>query len=428
MAEKENKTPEKEKIQRPRGTTDIFGEKMRYFKKVSRICKEMARFYGFDQIEVPVFERKELFTRGIGEGTDIVDKEMYTLYQGKNPLALRPESTAGMVRAYIQNGMNSWPKPVMLWHLGPIFRHERPQAGRYRQFWQFGAEVFGQKEPVIDAHVIQMFYSILKEIGFSDLRIKINSLGCPRCRGRYEEELEEYLKSHKEELCADCKRRLEKNVLRVLDCKTKKCQKIINNSPQILDTLWKKCRVHFKEVLEFLDALDLPYELDPFLVRGLDYYTRTVFEIVPTGEENSLAGGGRYDKLVSLLGGRETPACGAALGIERVVEEMKKEKIEPLPEEKPKVFLAQLGASAKREALKFLEELRKEGIWVAKDFACDSLSDQLSVANELGAEYTIILAKKELVEDKALIRDMKEESQEKVDLDKVLEEIKKKIK
>ncbi len=420
---------QKEKIQRPRGTDDIFGEKMRYFKKVAGVCEEIARYYGFQQIEIPVFEEKELFTRGIGQGTDIVDKEMYTLYQGSRPLALRPESTAGIVRAYIENGMNSWPKPVQLWHLGPIFRHERPQAGRYRQFWQFGAEVFGQNEPVVDAHVIQMFYSVFKELGFKDLRIKINSIGCPRCRKRYENDLEEYFKSHRDSLCSDCQRRLQTNILRILDCKAKKCQKIIDKAPQVLDALWKKCRVHFSDVLEFLDALELPYELDPFLVRGLDYYTRTVFEIVPTGEDdNSLAGGGRYDRLVPLLGGRSTPACGAALGIERVVRAMKKKKIKLSPEQKPQVFLAQLGVTAKRKALEVFEEMRKKGVWAAKDFACDSLSDQLSKADKMGVDYTIILAKKEMVEGKALVRDMKEEKQEKVDLDKITKEIKKKIK
>jgi len=260
------------------------------------------------------------------------------------------------------------------------------------------------------------------------LRIKINSIGCPRCRKRYTEDLEEFFQAHKSELCADCQRRLKKNALRVLDCKTKKCQKIIGNAPQVLDALWKKCRVHFREVLEFLDALNLPYELDPFLVRGLDYYTRTVFEIVEMkGDGNSLAGGGRYDKLVSLMGGRSTPACGAALGIERVSGAMRRKKIKIPPKEKPEVFLAQLGLSAKRKALELFEDLRQKGVWVAKDFAADSLSDQLSAADKQGVKYAVILAKKEMVEGKVIIRDMEKEKQEKVELDKIVKEIKKRI-
>lgn len=413
------------KIQKPRGTYDLYGKRLRYFLKVKKISEEMAEGYGFQMIETPFFEKKELFERGVGEATDVVGKEMYTLKEGKSALALRPEGTAGIGRAYIENGMTSWPKPVQLYYFGPFFRHERPQAGRYRQFWQFGVESLGKKEPVIDAHVIQLFYELLREIGFKKLRIKVNSIGCSRCRNRYREELEEFFKGQRSKLCQDCKIRLKKNSLRILDCKKKKCQEVVENAPQILDCLWKKCRVHFKEVLEFLDELKLPYELDPFLVRGLDYYTRTVFEILAGEEELSLVGGGRYDTLIGILGGRKTPGCGAAMGVERVISLMKKKEIPPLEKEAPQVFLAQLGISAKTEALALFEKLRKEGVRVAKDFSCDSLSDQLAQASKMGVSFTVILAKKEMVEGEVIIRDMKEEEQEKVDLENIVKEIKK---
>lgn len=425
--EEEKKEQERKKIQKPRGTYDLFGKKWRYFRKVEKICGKIAKEYGFQRIGTPIFEKKELFTRGVGQGTDVVDKQMYTLRQGTKELALRPEGTASVARAYIENGMNSWPKPVRLWYFGPFFRHERPQAGRYRQFLQFGAEVLGQEEPVIDAHTVQFFYAFLREIGFSELKIKINSLGCSRCRNRYIEDLREYFSGRKQELCRDCKRRLRRNVLRILDCKKKKCRPAIEGAPQILDSLWKKCRIHLRKTLEFLDALDLPYDLDPYLVRGLDYYTRTVFEMT-AGEENlSLLGGGRYDPLVKLLGGRETPGCGGAAGIERIVDLMREEGIGPDKEEKPEVFLAQLGISAKTRALSLFEKLRREGVEVGKDFSCDSLSDQLGLASDMGVGFTIILAKKEMVEGQVIIRDMEEEEQVQVELEDIVKEVKKRL-
>lgn len=425
MAEEEEK--KRSKIQKPRGTYDLFGNRLLYFRKVREICKEVAEAYGFRRMETPIFEKKELFTRGVGVGTDVVDKEMYTLEQGKNKLALRPEGTASIARAYIENGMNNRPKPVRLWHFGPFFRHERPQAGRYRQFWQFGVEVLGKEDPVIDAHTVQFFHALLKEIGFENLEVKINSIGCTRCRKRYIEDLKEYFSAREGELCKDCKRRLKRNPLRILDCKKKKCQEAINGAPQILDCLWKKCRVHLREVLEFLDDLRLPYDLDPFLVRGLDYYTRTVFEVKGKEDDLSLAGGGRYDVLVGKLGGRKTPGCGGAMGMERVVEKMREEGIGPAKRERPRVFLAQLGISAKTRALSLFEELRKKGVEAGKDFSCGSLSDQLGLAEEQGADLTVILAKKEMAEGEVIIRDMKKQKQEKVSLEEVVEEVKKRL-
>ncbi len=416
------------KYQRPRGTYDLFGERLDFFLKIEKVCREMAEAYGFQEIRIPSFEEKDLFTEGVGEGTDVVEKEMYTLKEGKTTLALRPEGTAGIARAYIENGMKSWTKPVKLWYLGRFFRHERPQAGRWREFRQFGIEVLGRKNSVVDPFVIYFFYNLLKELGFSDLKIYVNSIGCSRCRERYSEDLKEFFEERKKDLCKDCKRRLDKNVMRILDCKKKKCQDIAREAPQVLDSLWKKCRVHFREVLEFLDELEVPYELDPFLVRGLDYYTRTVFEITSKEDKSTaLVGGGRYDQLLKNFGSNKVPACGGAMGMERIADLMKKRKIKPYEHEKPQVFLAQVGITAKRKALSLFEELRSKGILVYEDFSRDALSSQLSRAEELGTRYTLILGKKELAEGEIIIRDMKEGKQEKVKLDKVVKEIKKRL-
>lgn len=422
------KTTGRKKYQRPRGTYDLFGRRLGYFKKVEMLCRKMALSYGFQEIQTPAFEGEELFRKGVGTGTDIVEKEMYTLEQGKNKLALRPEATAPIVRAYIEHGMNSWPKPVRLWCFGSFFRHERPQSGRYRQFRQFNAEVLGSEEPVTDARVIQFFYALLQELGFKDLKLYVNSIGCPRCRKRYLGDLREFFSGRKKELCADCKKRLRKNVLRIFDCKEKKCQAVVDEAPQILNALWKKCRVHLRQTLEFLDALDLPYNLDPFLVRGLDYYTRTVFEIAHGKDEAlSLVGGGRYDELVKLLGGRSTPACGGAMGIERVVDLMVKKKMKPLETDCPRIFLAQVGISAKQRGLGLFEELRKAGVFVAEDFSQSALSSQLKKANKLGVEYSLILGKKELADGEIIIRDMEKETQKKIKLEKVVQELKKRL-
>ena len=416
------------KYQKPRGTRDLIGKDLLYFDEVSRVCNKVAKEYNFQRIRTPLFEELDLFVRGVGDGTDVVDKEMYTLEQGKRKLALKPEGTAPVVRAYIENGMQSWSKPVRLYYLEPYFRHEKPQAGRFRQFWQFGTEVFGKNTPVIDVHVIQMYYSLLKELGIKDLKIKVNSVGCDRCADRYKKELKSYLTKHKKELCADCQNRIKKNILRTLDCKKKKCQGVISEAPQVLDSLWKKCRIHLKSVLEYMDELKLPYELDSYLVRGLDYYTRTVFEIVTPDSENSLVGGGRYDNLIETLGGVPTPAFGAAMGIDRVAELLRKKRLWLPQKDGPKVFLAQLGITSKKEALSLFEELRTSGIWVAQDLSGNSLSRQLSRANKLGVDYVVILAQKELIDGEVIIRDMNNDSQSKVKLKDLKKELKKRIK
>jgi histidyl-tRNA synthetase len=421
------------KFQSPTGMHDLFEEDLEYFEKIEKVCKNIAKFYDFKRIETPILEPAELFERGVGLATDIVEKEMYVLRtKGGDRLALRPEGTASIVRAYIQHGMQSLPKPVKLWYLGPFFRHERPQAGRYRQFYQFGFESVGTKSPVIDAEIILIFYNILKTLGFRNLVIEVNSIGDSQCRPYFKKILVNYLRHRQASLCADCKRRLRKNPLRVLDCKEEKCQRIIRNAPQIVDHLCKECHDHFKNLLEFLDTLELPYNLNPYLVRGLDYYTKTVFEIFDQTEEGKMQGalvaGGRYDDLIKLLGGKETPACGGAGGMERIVNLMRLRTKIVEKEVKPEIFLAQVGELPKRYSLKLFEEFREAKIKISQAFHKDSLTSQLKLADKLGVKYVLILAQKEALEGKIIIREMKTGKQKIVPIEKVVREMKKKIK
>jgi len=428
--------PRKIKYQSPKGMHDILPRDQRYFQKVFDVCHKIAQFYGFGRIETPILEQAELFSRGVGMGTDIVEKQMYVLKtKGGDVLALRPEYTAPVVRAFIEKGMESLSKPVKLWYFGPCFRHEKPQAGRYRQFWQFGFEILGEQKPVVDAQTVQIFLNILKELKLKNLFLQINSIGDSKCRTSYKKVLSRYLRSNQAGLCADCRRRLKQNPLRVLDCKIEKCQRVVAQGPQIIDYLCKECRNHFKEVLEFLDVLEIPYRLNPYLVRGLDYYTKTVFEIFlgrsseePSSGQIALVGGGRYDGLAKILGGKETPACGAAAGVERIVALMKENEFRLKAGKKPQLFLAQLGPIAKRKALVLLEEFRKAGVPVAEAFSKDSLRIQLARANRLGVKYALVLGQKEVFEGKVILRDMEKGSQKSIKLEKVVEIMKKKLK
>ena len=421
------------KFQTPTGMHDILPEIQVYFKKIYSTVENIAEFYNFQKIDTPILENSELFSKGVGLATDIVGKEMYVFKtKGGDSVALRPEGTASVVRSYIEHGMFNLPQPLKFWYSGPFFRYERPQAGRFRQFHQFGFEIFGEESPVIDTQIIQIFYSILRELKFKNLIIEINSIGDKQCRSYYRKLLVSYLKSHSDALCPDCRRRLKENPLRVLDCKQERCQKIITQAPQAIDHLCEECNNHFKEVLEFLDELELPYRLNPYLVRGLDYYTKTVFEIFEDTEEGkkigSLAGGGRYDALVKLLGGKDTPACGAAAGIERIIAVMRERSIKPVLSPNPRIFLAQLGILSKQKSLKLFEEFRKAKIRVAEAFSKDSLKGQLRIADRVGADYVLILGQQEALAGKIIIRDMKTGKQDTVKLEKAIVEIKRKLK
>jgi len=423
----------KPKFQSPTGMHDVLPEDQKYFQKIYEVCQDMANFYGFQKIETPILEETELFSKGIGLATDIVGKQMYSFRtKGGDYLTLRPEGTAPVVRAYIQQGMFNLPQPVKLWYFGPFFRYEHPQAGRFRQFWQFGFEIFGEESPVIDVQTIQIFYNILRELRLKNLIIEVNSIGDSQCRPYYKKLLVSYFRSRESALCADCRRRLRENPLRILDCKEEKCQPVKVQAPQMIDHLCEECHKHFREVLEFLDEIELPYHLNPYLVRGLDYYTKTVFEIFENTEEGqkqgALAGGGRYDALVKLLGGKDTPASGGAAGIERIIALMKAKGIKFLEPAPAKVFLAQLGNLAKRKSLKILEDFRRQKILISESFGRDSLKAQLARANKIGAKYALILGQKEALEGTIIIRDMATGRQETVKLEKVVKEMEKRLK
>jgi len=413
---------------------DVLPEDQIYFGRVRKVVESVAKYYNFDKIETPILEYAEVFQKAVGDNTDIVGKEMYTFKtKGGDMVSLRPEGTAPVMRSYLEHGMHNLPQPVKLWYMGPFFRYERPQAGRFRQFHQFGFEVLGEANPSIDSQVIQVSYDVLKELGFKNLAIEINSIGDSECRPYFKKTITSYLRSRKSSLCTDCQRRLKENPLRIFDCKEEKCQRVKAGAPQMIDHLCEKCHAHFKEVLEFLDEMELPYTLNPYLVRGLDYYTKTVFEIVETTEDGkalgTLIGGGRYDNLAKMLGGRDVPGCGSAAGIERIISLMKTREMKTATKtEDPKIFLAQLGQLAKRKSMKLFEEFRSAKIPVAESFSKDSLKAQLRSANKLNIKWVLIFGQKEALEDFITLRDMDTGAQKEIKLDKVVEEMKDKIK
>lgn len=419
---------------------DVLPQEQAYFKKIQKTVESVSNYYSFEKIETPILEFTEVFQKAVGDDTDIVGKEMYTFRtKGGDMVSLRPEGTAGVMRSYLEHGMHNLPQPVKLWYTGPFFRYERPQAGRFRQFHQFGFEAIGDSSPSIDGQIIQMSYDVLKELGFKNLTIEVNSIGDSECRPYFRKILMGYLKSKRSSLCSDCQRRLKENPLRILDCKEEKCQRVKAGAPQVIDHLCEACHAHFKEVLEFLDELELPYTLNPYLVRGLDYYTKTVFEIVdktkPEGSADdpetavgTLIGGGRYDNLSKMLGGRDVPGCGSAAGIERIValmksREMKTSFSKDAVSGPPKIFLAQLGQLAKRKSMKLFEEFRSAKIPVAESFSKDSLKTQLRTANKLNIKWVLIFGQKEALEDFITLRDMDTGIQKEIKLDKVVEEM-----
>ena len=427
------------KFQSPAGMHDILPEEQRYFQKVLDVCENIVDYYSFQRIDTPILENTELFSKGTGVSTDVVQKQMFSLRtKGGDSLTLRPEFTPGIIRAYIENGMQILPQPIKLYSYGPVFRYEHPQAGRYRQFHQFNLEVIGEESPIIDAQIIQIFYNILQELKLKNLIVQINSIGDSQCRPYYKKLLVSYFKSREQSLCVDCRRRLRENPLRVLDCKEEKCQRIVSQAPQIIDHLCESCHRHFKGVLEFLDEIELPYQLNPYLVRGLDYYTKTVFEIFgenpkrTEGEEssvgNALVAGGRYDNLIKLLGGEDTKATGAAMGMERVIMALKLKGIKSSKSANSPIFLAQLGNLAKRKSLKLLEDFRKAKIQVAESFGRDSLKAQLKIADKVEAQYALILGQKEALDGTIIIRDMRTGKQETVKSEKTVKEMQRRLK
>ncbi|MDK2949276.1 MAG: histidyl-tRNA synthetase [Patescibacteria group bacterium] len=419
----------KPKFQSPTGTHDILPQNQAYYDKIYSTVKNIASFYNFGKIDTPILEDFNLFVRSVGENTDIVEKEMFTLKtKGRDYLALRPEGTAPIMRAYIENGLLSLPQPVRLWYFGPFFRYEKPQSGRFRQFNQFGIEIIGEDDPIVDVQSILIMYKILQELGLKDLMIKINSIGDDKCRPIYRKDLMKYLRSKKTSLCGDCQKRMKTNPLRVLDCKNEKCQQVLLEAPQSVDYLCEECKKYLKDTLEYLDELKIPYALESNLVRGLDYYTRNVFEIESTRSGVVLAGGGRYDNLAKALGGGEISACGAAAGIERIINEMKETKSRPILKDVPDIFFTQIGPLAKKKSLPILEELRSAGLKVGESFGKSGLKDQLGKASRLGVKAVIILGQKEAINEKILIRNMKTSKQVEVKQENIVKELKKILK
>lgn len=413
------------------GMRDILPQDQKYWDLVRTTTERIARQYGYGRIDTPIIESTELFVRGVGKTTDVIEKEMFAFVdQGGDHLSLRPEATASVVRSYIQHGMVNQVQPVKFFYIGPMFRHEKPQSGRFRQFHQFGYEAIGEMSPALDAQLILMGYNVLSEIGI-EATIQINSLGCPNCREEYKKVLTKFYKNHTKQICDNCKNRLNRNVLRLLDCKEEGCQKVREEAPQIVDHLDDDCKKHMMKVVEYLDELDLPYVLNPFVVRGLDYYTRTIFEYWSIDDETgktALGGGGRYDGLVELLGGRDaTPACGLALGIDRLVAKMREKDIAVEDLGAPDVFVAQLGEAAKKKAFGLYERLRRKGINLAQAFYKDSLKNQLELAHKLDVKFTLIIGQKEVSEGTVLVRDMDGGVQETVDFNKVENDIAKRL-
>jgi len=418
-------------FQKPRGTRDILPADQKYWRFFQAMGEKILDGLGFSRIDTPLFEDKRIFERGIGASTDIVEKEIYLLESvadDEDPqFALRPEGTAGVARAYIENGMSSWPQPVRLYYFGPMYRRERPQRGRYREHRQVGVEIIGDASAKSDYLVIMAGYEILKNIGLVDLTVSLNSIGCSDCRPKYLKKLKNYYANYLDKVCEDCRRRYDKNPLRLLDCKNDLCIKIKAKAPQILDKLCDKCRDHFQETLEYLDDFGIKFNLDPTLVRGLDYYTRTVFEIFLNSDKErkiALCGGGRYDDLISTLGGAKTPAVGWGMGADRVVEELKSSDFKPPKSRGVEVVILELGATARKVCKQIFNAFEKADINVFYIPAKDSLRGQLKMASKLNADYAIIVGQKEALSGSVIVRDLRSGTQEDLSIKKAVETIK----
>lgn len=409
---------------------DILPEEQKYFRYFRNLFESACEQTGFKKIYTPTIESNNLFIRTVGKGTDIVDKEMYTFKdRSNNSVTLRPEGSASVARAYLENGMTSQTQPVKLYYEMPMFRYDRPQAGRYREHWQYGVEAIGEKSPLLDVTIIGLALRILKSAGLKGISLQINSIGCPTCRPKYKKVLVTYLKENEKKLCADCKRRIKINPLRTLDCKETACQQIMAEAPQAINYLCNSCHEHFRTILEYLDEIDILYEINPKLVRGLDYYTKTVFEFwgESEGGKAALGGGGRYDGLTELLGGKATPGIGFGIGADRVVAEMQKQETEIPEEHFVDVFVAQLGEEAKKKSFKLMFELQNEGVGAEASIDKGSISDQLKMANKLGVYYTLIIGQKEAFSNTVIIKDMQSGSQEVYPFEKVIKEIKRRL-
>lgn len=406
-------------IKRPNGTEDVLPKDIHKWYTVEKIARETAESYGFSEIRVPTFENTDLFLRSVGETTDVVQKEMYTVKAKETEFTLRPEGTAGTIRAMLQNGLLNEALPQRVFYILSCFRHERPQAGRLREFHQFGLEMAGSQSPAADAEVISLAKKILDRLEVKNIELYINSIGCPTCRAKYHEALRAYFEARKGELCETCQDRLTKNPMRILDCKSPICQEIGKDAPLILDYLCEECSDHFEKLKKYLTNLGIDYKVNPKIVRGLDYYTKTVFEFVTTeiGAQGTVCGGGRYDGLIEQLGGQHVPALGFGMGIERLLLVMDKQNCAYLAPKKCDIYFATMGDAALEKAMELAKQLREYGLYAEYDLMGRGLKAQMKYANKIGAAFTIVLGDNELAESKAKLKDMEKGEETEILLD-----------
>ena len=410
----------------PRGTRDLLPVDRPYWDRVESVARDLAWRYGFKKIDTPAFEETGLFIRSVGKGTDIVDKEMYTFQdKGENALTLRPEGTAPVMRAYLERGMHVLPQPVKLCYITSIFRYDRPQAGRYREHRQFGVEAIGETDPALDAEVIFLAADFYKTLGLSGIALQLNNIGCPACRPGFIKKLKAYYENHRKTLCEDCNRRIEVNPLRLYDCKVETCRALLAHAPKITDELCQECRTHFDAIQEHLRAVDLAYTLAPTLVRGLDYYTKTVFEfwVEGIGAQNAVGAGGRYDGLAESLGGNKAPGIGFGIGLDRVILALQEQGIAVPDASAPQTFLITLGDDARKHGLRLLQTLRESGIAAVSAYGGRSMKAQMRQANASGAAFTLILGENELAQGRIACRSMATGDQIEISLDEVVSHI-----
>lgn len=416
------------KFNAPRGTNDILPPDTLKWQYIEKKTHKIFSNYNYQEIRTPIFEYTELFQRGIGEVTDIVEKEMYTFEdKGGRSITLRPEGTASVIRSFLENKIYGQAQPTKYYYIGPMFRYERPQSGRFRQFHQLGVEAIASNDPALDAEIISLGMRLLQDFGLNDLELHLNSVGCGECRPTYIAKLKDYLSKHKDQLCDNCKSRIDRNPLRVLDCKNESCQKVINDAPKITANLCDSCDDHFNEVQEYLDILDLDYTINPLLVRGLDYYTNTAFEIKDNalGAQDTVFGGGRYNGLAEEIGNRDLPGIGFALGIERLLLSLEAKDIQLPVESGVDLYITVIGDKAKKESFKLLDKLRSKGFKTEIDYLGRGVGSQMKSADRMNAEYTIIIGEDELNNNSATIRNMKSGDENEIQLSNLLEEMKK---
>ena len=411
----------------PRGTKDILPSQIESWIYIENKIRDLCKRYNYEEIRTPIFEHTELFQRGIGEGTDVVDKEMYTFNdRGGRSITLRPENTASVVRSYLQNKLFAEKSLVKLFYIGSMFRYDRPQAGRLREFHQFGVEALGEKNPAVDSEIILLAVDFLSSLGLNDLNLKINTVGCPKCRPVYRQKLQDFFRDKLNDLCQDCQSRFEKNPMRILDCKTDSDKNFMQDAPKIKDCLCDDCREHFDGVQKLLKSAQIKFEIDDRLVRGLDYYTKTAFEIQykPLGAQSAIAGGGRYDGLIEEIGGNPTAAVGFAAGLERILVALELQKLLPSIENKIDAFIVALGNDAETFAFELMTKIRREGLIATMDFAKRSIKAQLKQADKFNSKFALIIGEDEVKNKNVTIKNLSTSQQQTISIDEVVKFIK----